>query len=129
MKNRLFSSYCSNLICVSCGLTIRSRPWHVSLFHKITLSEFYIICICDVVLVLGLPMLSLTVVLRVLKNLALKLNLMYCIYIYFILFYIMYNIHVVKRFRAHCGFYAIENKLLLLLFIRKSMFSLMSRSN
>ena len=37
------------------------------------------------------------------------------IYIYFILFYIMYNIHVVKRFRAHCGFYAIENKLLLLL--------------
>ena len=26
----------------------------------------------------------------------------------------MYNIHVVKRFRAHCGFYAIENKLLLL---------------
>ena len=35
-------------------------------------------------------------------------------YIYFILFYIMYNIHIVKRFRAHCGFYAIENKLLLL---------------
>ena len=25
----------------------------------------------------------------------------------------MYNIHIVKRFRAHCGFYAIENKLLL----------------
>ena len=41
-------------------------------------------------------------------------NVLY-IYIYFILFYIMYNIHVVKRFRAHCGFYAIENKLLLLL--------------
>ena len=40
---------------------------------------------------------------------------MYCIYIYFIIFYIMYNIHIVKRFRAHCGFYAIENKLLLLL--------------
>ena len=37
---------------------------------------------------------------------------MYCIYIYFILFYIMYNIHIVKRFRAHCGLYAIENKLL-----------------
>ena len=46
---------------------------------------------------------------------------MYCIYIYFfILFYIMYNIHVVKRFRAHCGFYAIENKLLLLLLIMRS---------
>ena len=28
----------------------------------------------------------------------------------------MYYIHIVKRFRAHCGFYAIENKLLLLLF-------------
>ena len=26
----------------------------------------------------------------------------------------MYYIHIVKRFRAHCGFYAIENKLLLL---------------
>ena len=36
-------------------------------------------------------------------------------YIYIILFYIMYNIHIVKRFRAHCGFYAIETKLLLLL--------------
>ena len=36
-----------------------------------------------------------------------------CIYI--ILFYLMYYIHIVKRFRAHCGFYAIENKLLLLL--------------
>ena len=43
-------------------------------------------------------------------------NVLY-IYIFFILFYIMYNIHVVKRFRAHCGFYAIENKLLLLLYI------------
>ena len=41
-------------------------------------------------------------------------NVLY-IYIYFILFYIMYNIHIVKHFRAHCGFYAIENKLLLLL--------------
>ena len=41
-------------------------------------------------------------------------NVLY-IYIFFIIFYIMYNIHVVKRFRAHCGFYAIENKLLLLL--------------
>ena len=41
--------------------------------------------------------------------------LIYCIYIYFILFYIMYNIHIVKLFRAHCGFYDIENKLLLLL--------------
>ena len=39
------------------------------------------------------------------------------IYIYIILFYIMYNIHIVKRFRAHCGFYAIENKLLLLLLL------------
>ena len=29
----------------------------------------------------------------------------------------MYNIHIVKRFRAHCGFYAIENKLLLLIII------------
>ena len=29
----------------------------------------------------------------------------------------MYNIHVVKRFRAHCGFYSIENKLLLLLLL------------
>ena len=29
------------------------------------------------------------------------------LYIYF-LFYIMYYIHIVKRFRAHCGFYAIE---------------------
>ena len=27
----------------------------------------------------------------------------------------MYYIHIVKRFRAHCGFYAIENKLLLLI--------------
>ena len=36
------------------------------------------------------------------------------LYIY-VLFYIMYYIHIVKRFRAHCGFYAIENKLLLLL--------------
>ena len=36
------------------------------------------------------------------------------LYIY-ILFYIMYYIHIVKRFRAHCGFYVIENKLLLLL--------------
>ena len=43
-------------------------------------------------------------------------NVLY-IYIFFILFYIMYNIHVVKRFRAHCGFYAIENKLLLLLLL------------
>ena len=43
-------------------------------------------------------------------------NVLY-IYIFFILFYIMYNIHVVKRFRAHCGFYAIENKLLLLIII------------
>ena len=43
-------------------------------------------------------------------------NVLY-IYIYFIRFYIMYNIHVVKRFRAHCGFYAIENKLLLLILI------------
>ena len=43
-------------------------------------------------------------------------NVLY-IYIYFILFYIMYNIHIVKRFRAHCGFYAIENKLLLLLLL------------
>ena len=42
------------------------------------------------------------------------------IYIFFILFYIMYNIHVVKRFRAHCGFYAIENKLLLLLLYLKA---------
>ena len=39
------------------------------------------------------------------------------LYIY-ILFYIMYYIHIVKRFRAHCGFYAIENKLLLLLLYR-----------
>ena len=53
-------------ICVLCGLTIGSGPCRVSLFHTITLSEFYIICICDVVLVLCLPMLSLTVVLRVL---------------------------------------------------------------
>ena len=37
------------------------------------------------------------------------------IYIYIFFFYIMYYIHIVKRFRAHCGFYAIENKLLLLL--------------
>ena len=29
----------------------------------------------------------------------------------------MYYIHIVKRFRAHCGFYAIENKLLLLLYV------------
>ena len=43
-------------------------------------------------------------------------NVLY-IYIFLILFYIMYNIHVVKRFRAHCGFYAIENKLLLLLLL------------
>ena len=35
--------------------------------------------------------------------------------LYIILFYLMYYIHIVKRFRAHCGFYAIENKLLLLL--------------
>ena len=51
-------------ICVLCGLTIGSRPCRVSMFHTLTLSEFYIICICDVVLVLCLPMLSLTVVLR-----------------------------------------------------------------
>ena len=38
------------------------------------------------------------------------------LYIY-ILFYIMYYIHIVLRFRAHCGFYAIENKLLLLIII------------
>ena len=35
------------------------------------------------------------------------------------IFYIMYNIHIVlvnvKRFRARCGFYAIENKFVLLL--------------
>ena len=31
----------------------------------------------------------------------------------------MYNIHVVKRFRAHCGFYAIENKLLIIIIIVK----------
>ena len=43
-------------------------------------------------------------------------NVLY-IYIYIILFYIMYNIQIVKRFRAHCGFYAIENKLLLLFII------------
>ena len=30
----------------------------------------------------------------------------------------MYYIHIVKRFRAHCGFYAIENKLLLLLLLK-----------
>ena len=42
------------------------------------------------------------------------------LYIYFILFYIMYYIHIVKRFRAHCGFYAIENKLLLLLLSKLS---------
>ena len=47
-------------------------------------------------------------------------NVLY-IYIFFILFYIMYNIHVVKRFRAHCGFYAIENKLLLLLLFQGDM--------
>ena len=39
------------------------------------------------------------------------------LYIYIYIYYIMYNIHIilvnVKRFRAHCGFYAIENKLLL----------------
>ena len=29
------------------------------------------------------------------------------LYIHFY-FYIMYYIHIVKRFRAHCGFYAIE---------------------
>ena len=29
----------------------------------------------------------------------------------------MYYIHIVKRFRAHCGFYAIENKLLLLFYV------------
>ena len=40
-------------------------------------------------------------------------NVLY-IYIYFILFYIMYYIHIVKRFRAHCGFYAIENKLFII---------------
>ena len=39
------------------------------------------------------------------------------IYILYFLFYIMYYIHIVKRFRAHCGFYAIENKLLLLLLL------------
>ena len=44
------------------------------------------------------------------------------IYIYFILFYIKYNIHIVKRFRAHCGFYAIENKLLLLLLLLLRLF-------
>ena len=47
-------------------------------------------------------------------NTDIVVNVLY-IYIYFILFYIMYYIHIVKRFRAHCGFYAIENKLLLLL--------------
>ena len=35
---------------------------------------------------------------------------MYCIniYIFFFKFNIMYTIHIVKRFRAHCGVYAIE---------------------
>ena len=47
-------------------------------------------------------------------------NVLY-IYIY-ILFYIKYNIHIVKRFRAHCGFYAIENKLLLLLLLLLRLF-------
>ena len=41
------------------------------------------------------------------------------LYIYFILFYIMYYIHIVKRFRAHCGFYAIENKLLLIIILSR----------
>ena len=40
---------------------------------------------------------------------------------YRIIYFFLYNIHIVlvnvKRFRAHCGFYAIENKLLLLLLI------------
>ena len=40
-------------------------------------------------------------------------------YIDIYIFYIMYYIHIVKRFRAHCGFYAIENKLLLLLLGKK----------
>ena len=31
----------------------------------------------------------------------------------------MYYIHIVKRFRAHRGFYAIENKLLLLLLLTR----------
>ena len=50
------------------------------------------------------------------------------LYIYFILFYIMYNIHVVKRFRAHCGFYAIENKLLLLLLLFKCGYVTLART-
>ena len=39
-------------------------------------------------------------------------NVLYILYIF--LFYIMYYIHIVKRFRAHCGCYAIENKLLII---------------
>ena len=50
------------------------------------------------------------------------------LYIY-ILFYIMYYIHIVKRFRAHCGFYAIENKLLLLLLLFTMSLSVLQFSN
>ena len=38
MKNRLFTSYCC--ICVLCGPTIGSRPYHINVFPTITLSEF-----------------------------------------------------------------------------------------
>ena len=40
-------TYLGNIITdnLCCGLTIGRRPCRVSLFHTITLSEFYIICI------------------------------------------------------------------------------------
>ena len=47
---------------------------------------------------------------------ALNTDIVFNVLYVYILFYIMYYIHIVKRFRAHCGFYAIENKLLLLLY-------------
>ena len=53
-------------------LIVRGLPLFIE--RSITLSGFYIICICDVMLVLCLPMLSLTVVLRVLEKKYYKFN-------------------------------------------------------
>ena len=68
--NKLFSSNCNNCICVLCGPNIGCHPYRMSLFHTVILTEFYIICTCDV---LSLPMMSLTVVLRVLEQIIFSL--------------------------------------------------------
>ena len=55
-------------ICVHWGPSIESRLYAISLFQTIMLTGFYTICLSGVVLVLCLPMLSLTIVLCVLEH-------------------------------------------------------------